>query len=85
MINELAKRIKFSGRGKYNLGNISITLDKTNKTKSKEEYTHTLHILIAGKKWLELKPLTEKRALGNKSLSEILFSNRRKIIRWLLS
>lgn len=85
MKNELANKIKFRGQGKYNLDNISITIIKTNKTRSKEEYTHTIHILTAGKQWLELKPKTDKRKIGNKTLADILYKNRRKIIRWLFN
>jgi hypothetical protein len=82
---ELYSRIRYLHRGRYYLDDLSITLIKTSKTRGKEEYTQTLHIRIPGKKWLELKPKTDKRILGNKTLAEIIYRHRRKIMRWLLN
>lgn len=84
-MSKLWSEIKFIDQDRYNLYDILIMVEKTNKTRGKEEYTHTIHIRIPGNKWLELKPKTDKRKVGNKTMAEIIYKHRREIIRWLLN
>ena len=87
IMNKLSQQIKWRGdRGKtsfYNINEVKIYVIKEHKIRNKDEWYFEI-VLRINNRQLDISQIWPSNKIGNKSLAEILYNNRRKIIGWIL-